>query len=209
MIKERVQDFSVNLSPMVPCWMPSSRGREAARLRWQLGGEETPCCFVSEVRWLPQQKFSICSNLSATTFPNGILSNPNVLVCFLNYPSLIFWIGCTQEDKTNNPCFYNGFYKCRIGIFHLLCIKKILFSIFSTFFLVMGNSISSKENNTLMLGSLEAGELIPEHHYFDKSSKVLVLVEEEPWLVNALQEMSPEGHLVFLRYFYPVLRHWL
>lgn len=90
MIKERVQDFTVNLSPVVPCWMPSSRGREAERLRWQLGGEETPCCFVSEVRWLPQQKFYICRNLSATAPPNGILSNPGGFSLFLYYPSVIF-----------------------------------------------------------------------------------------------------------------------
>lgn len=67
---------------------------------------------------------------------------------------LSFSSGCTQEDKNSYPCFYNGLCKCRNGIFDLLCIKQILSSIFSAFFLVMGNSISSKENNTLMLGSL-------------------------------------------------------
>lgn len=133
MIKERVQDFTVNLSPMVSCWIPGSSGREAEKLRWHLGGEATPCCFLSEIRWLPWQKLYICRNLSVTTSQNGILSNPHVFSLFLLHKLLSFSSWCTQADKTSYPCFCNGLCKCRNGIFDLLYIKQFCSAYFQLF----------------------------------------------------------------------------
>lgn len=71
------------------------------------------------------------------------------------------------------PAFKMDFVN--VGMVFLICFASSRFSSasFQHFSWSWG-----KESNTLMLGSLEVGELIPEQHYFNKIYKVLILMEE-------------------------------
>lgn len=127
MIKERVQDFTANLLSMVPCWKPSSRGREAERLSWRLGEKQHLGALFQRGwrRWLLQQKLYICRNLSATTSQNGVLSNLDFFSLFLISECYLLAQGAPRKIWPSSPAFTMDFVN--VGMVFLVCFASSRF----------------------------------------------------------------------------------